>query len=192
MHSTVCINKEVQTDYTWSPIRLNIPKSKQKTPGGWCFSINNVERLWTTVVWLWSSYLLSLLKMDVMAPFGHTIHSGKFIFFWSFCSWVHWKASYYVAFLVTIDEKSSYSSWFFYSVYCLKISLLLVSWYKAFLNFVLTSQTWAKCSKFKINNARSAYIQIENESSFCKVWSPFLKLTISWVNGYIESQNILN
>lgn len=159
MNSIVCINKEPQTDYLWSPFRQKVPKSKQKTPGGWYFSINNVERLWTTVVWLWSNYLLSLLKTNVMTPFGYTNPFWKtHIFLIHFCSWVHWQASYPLAFLVTIDEKSSDSSCFFNPVCFLKISLLLVSWYKTFLNLVLTSQMWAKYSKFKIDKARSVHI----------------------------------
>lgn len=32
------------------------------------------------VVWLWSNYLLSLQKVDVMVPLGHTIRPGEWTF----------------------------------------------------------------------------------------------------------------
>lgn len=129
--------------------------------------------------------------MDVMTSFGHTIHSGKFIFFSSFCSWVHWKASYPVAFLSQWMKKALTLHVFFtQSVVLNKFATCI--WYKTFLNLLLTSKMWAKYCKFKINKVRCVHIQIENESYFCKIWSPFLKLTINWVNGHIESQNILN
>lgn len=89
VNSIVGINTEVQTDHTWLPIRLKIPKSKQKTPGGWCFWINNKDRLWTVVVRLRSNCLVSLQKVDIMVLLGHTIPSGK----WTFCSRVCWKDS---------------------------------------------------------------------------------------------------
>lgn len=79
------------------------------------------------------------------------------------------------AFFVTIDEISSYSS-FFFPCLLSKNKFAACILHTAFLSLVLASQMWAKYSKLKINKARNIHLQIENESSLCKLWSPFLKL----------------